>query len=129
MDPIRHQGLRWGLSAQSLYVEAHEPSQASRRLNLALNYVIKLKSLQENPAYSSENVKPSEDSPSECQHHGIRMLFHLDKSKVNFDLIDDASFLDIAPWTLSDHTVQFKVTKEKEKKTRKKKEKKRLEYH
>ena len=111
LDPIRHQGLRWGLSAQSLYVEAHEPSLASRRLKLALNYVIKLKSPQENPAYRSENVKPSEGSPSKCPPHGIRMLPHLDKSKVNLDLIDGASFLDIAPWTLSDPTVLFKVTK------------------
>ena len=39
-------------SCPSLYVEAHEPSLTSRRLKLSLNYVLKLKSLPENPAYS-----------------------------------------------------------------------------
>ena len=48
---------RWGLfahvsPAQSLYVEAHEPSLTSRRVKLSLNNVLRLKSLPENPAYS-----------------------------------------------------------------------------
>ena len=57
LDPI-HQGLRIALGtfrtspAQSLYIEAHEPSLTTRRLKLSLNYVLKLKSLPENPAYS-----------------------------------------------------------------------------
>ena len=56
LDPIHHQGLRIALGAfraspaQSVYVEAHEPSLTSRRLKLSLNYVLKLKSLLENPA-------------------------------------------------------------------------------
>ena len=37
---------------QTLYVEAHEPFLSSRRLNLSLNYVIKLNSCPSNPAYS-----------------------------------------------------------------------------
>ena len=58
LDPIHHQGLRIALGAfrtspaQSLYTEAHEPSLTTRRLKLSLNYVLKLKSLPENPAYS-----------------------------------------------------------------------------
>ena len=58
LDPIHHQGLRIALGAfrtspaQSLYIEAHEPSLTTRRLKLSLNYVLKLKSLPENPAYS-----------------------------------------------------------------------------
>ena len=45
LDPIHHQGLRIALGAfrtspaQSLYVEAHEPSLTSRGLKLSLNYV------------------------------------------------------------------------------------------
>ena len=47
LDPIHHQGLRITLgafrtSAQSLYIEAHEPSLTTRRLKLSLNYVLKL---------------------------------------------------------------------------------------
>ena len=66
LDPIHHQGLRIALgafrtSAQSLYIEAHEPSLTTRRLKLSLSYVLKLKSLTENPAYSCifepENTK------------------------------------------------------------------------
>ena len=55
---IPQQGLRIALGAfraspvQSLYVEAHEPSLSSRRLKLSLNYVMKLNSCPNNPAYS-----------------------------------------------------------------------------
>ena len=42
-------------------MEAHEPSLTTRRLKLSLSYVLKLKSLTENPAYSCifepENTK------------------------------------------------------------------------
>ena len=50
LDPIHHQGLRIALGAfrtspaQSLYIEAHEPSLTTCRLKLSLNYVLKLKS-------------------------------------------------------------------------------------
>ena len=46
LDPIHHQGLRIALGAfrtspaQSLYIEAHEPSLTTRRLKLSLNYVL-----------------------------------------------------------------------------------------
>ena len=74
LDLIHHQGLRIALGAfhtspaQSLYVEAYKPSLASHRLKLSLNYVLKLKSLLETPAYSRvfnpENVKLFEESES-----------------------------------------------------------------
>ena len=55
LDPIRHQGLRIALgafrtSAQSLYVEAHEPFLTSCGSKLTLNYVLKLKTLSEKPS-------------------------------------------------------------------------------
>ena len=58
LDPIQHQGLRIVLGAfhtspaQSLYIEAHEPSLTTCELKLSLNYVLKLESFPENPAYS-----------------------------------------------------------------------------
>ena len=74
LNPIHHQGLWIALGAfrtspaQSLYIEAHKPSLTTRRLKLSLNYVLKLKSLPENPAYSCvfepENTKLFEESES-----------------------------------------------------------------
>ena len=110
LDPIHHQGLRIALGAfrtspaQSLYVEAHEPSLTSRRLKLSLNYVLKLKYLPENPAYSCvfepENIKLFEESESKIPPLGIRILPHLEKSKLDLKLFDDAPLWDIAPWKL-----------------------------
>ena len=120
-DPIHHQGLRIALAAfrmspaQSLYVEAHELWLASRRLKLVLNYVLKLKSLLENPAYGclvvSENAKLFEDSPPKMLFLDNSMLPHLEKSNLNVGLIDNASCLDIDVWTLSAPTVQFDLAK------------------
>ena len=97
LDPIHHQGLRIALGAfraspaQSVYVEAHEPSLTSRRLKLSLNYVLKLKSLPENPAYSCvfqpENIKLFEESESKIPPLGIRIPPHLEKSKLDQNLI------------------------------------------
>ena len=99
LDPIHHQGLRIALGAfrtspaQSLYIEAHEPTLTTRRLKLSLNYVLKLKSLPENPAYSCvfepENTKLFEASESKVPPLGIRILPHLEKSKLNLNLVDD----------------------------------------
>ena len=108
---------RWGLSAhlRLSYTEAHEPSLTSRRLNLFLNYVLKLKSLPENPAYScvfeTENIKLFEESESKIPPLGILILPHLEKSKNNLNLTDDAPSLDIAPSMLSAPTVRFDPTK------------------
>ena len=78
LDPIHHRGLRIALGAfrappaQSLYIEAHEPSLTTRRFKLSLNYVLKLKSLPENPAYSCvfepQNTKVFEESESKRPH-------------------------------------------------------------
>ena len=116
LDPIHHQGLRIALGAfrtspaQSLYIEAHEPSLTTRRLN----YVLKLKSLPENPAYSyvfePENTKLFEESESKVPPLGIRILPHLEKSTLNLNLVDDASPLDIIPWKLSVPVVRFDLT-------------------
>ena len=120
LDPIHHQGLRIALGAfrtspaQSLYIEAHEPSLTTRRLKLSLNYVLKLKSLPENPAYSCvfepENTKLFEAAESNVPPLGIRIIPHLEKSKLNLNLVDDASPLDIILWKLSVPVVRFDLT-------------------
>ena len=83
LDLIHHHGLRIALgafrtsAAQSLNVEAHEPSLTSRRLKLSLNYILRLKSLPENAAYSwvfePENIKLFEESESKIPPLGIRI--------------------------------------------------------
>ena len=120
LDPIHHQGLRIVLGAfrtspaQSLYIEAHEPSLTTRRLKLSLNYVLKLKSLPENPAYSCvfepENTKLFEAAESKVPPLGIRIIPHLEKSKLSLNLVDDASPLDIVPWKVSVPVVRFDLT-------------------
>ena len=115
LDPIHHQGLRIKLGAfrtspaQSLYIEAHEPSLTTRRLKLFLNYV--LKSLPEDPAYSCvfepDNTKLFKGSESKVPPLGIHILPHLEKYKLNLNLVDDAPSLDIVPWKLSVPAVCF----------------------
>ena len=130
LDPVHHQGLRIALvafhtsPAQSLYIEAHKPSLTTRCLKLSLNYVLKLKSLPENTAYSCvfepENTKLFEELESKVPPLGsavfptwrnpnfstswIRILPHLEKSKLNLNLVDDAPSLDIIPWKLSSYS-------------------------
>ena len=66
---------------------------------------------QENPAYScvceSENTKLFEESESKVPPLGIRILPHLEKSKLNLNLVDNAPSLDIVPWKLPVPAVQF----------------------
>ena len=129
LDPIHHQSLRIALGAfrtspaQSLYVETHEPSLTTRRLKLSLNYVFKHKSLPENPAYSCvfelqpENMKLYQESESNIPPLGIRILPHLEKSKLNLNLVDDGPSLDIIPWKLSLPTVRLDLANLKKKAT------------
>ena len=125
LDPIHHLRIASGAfrtsPAQRLYIEAHEPSLTTRRLKLSLNYVLKLKSLPENPAYSCvfepENNKLFEESESKVPPPGIRILPHLEKSKLNLDLVDDAPSLDIVPWKLSVPAVRFDLASLKKKDT------------
>jgi len=78
-------------------------------------YVLKLKSLPEYPAYSCvfepENIKLFEESESKIPPLGIRILPHLEKSKLDLNLTDDAPSLDISPWKLSAPAVRFDLAK------------------
>ena len=81
--------------------EAHELSLTTHRVKLSLNYVLKLKSLLENPAYSCVF------EPENTKLFGIHILPHLEKSKLNLNLVDDAPSLDIIPWKIPVPAVQF----------------------
>ena len=86
----------------------------NRRLKLSLNYVLKLKSLPENPAcscvFEPKNTKLFEESESKVPPLGICILPHLEKPKLNLNLVDDVPSLDIVPWKLSVPAVRFDLT-------------------
>ena len=66
---------------------------------------------QKNPAYSCvfepENTQLFEEPESKAPPLGIRILPHLEKSKLNLNLVDDAPPSDIVPWKLSVPAVRF----------------------
>ena len=57
--------------------------------------------------FEPENTKLFEESESKVPPLGIRILPHLEKSKLNLNLVDDALSLDIVPWKLSVPAVRF----------------------
>ena len=63
--------------------------------------------------FELENVKLFQESVSKVPPLGIRILPHLEKSEINLNLIDDASSVDIAQWTLSVPTVRFNQIKKR----------------
>ena len=75
LNTIHNAGIRIALGAfrtspiPSLYTEAGETSLEMRRLKLALNYVVKLKSMPDNPAYNSIFNPKHELSSRPTQHH------------------------------------------------------------
>ena len=65
LDPTHYQGLRIALGAfrtspvTSPYAKAQEMSLKNRRMKLSMNYVLKLKTCPNNPAYSSVLEPPN----------------------------------------------------------------------
>ena len=97
--------------AQSLYAEAYEPFLASRRLKLASNYVLKLKSLPFSLQLSFRTWKCQAMWRISVENFTSRYSTSGGKFKINRNLIDAVASLDIAPWTLSAPTVRFDPTK------------------
>ena len=54
-----------------------------------------------------KNTKLFDESESKVPPLGIRILPHLEKSKLNLNLVDDAPSLDIVPWKLPVPAVRF----------------------
>ena len=65
--------------------------------------------LNSNPCQKTQ-PKLFEESESKVPPLGIRILPHLEKSKLNLNLIDDAPSLDIVPWKFSVPAVRFDLT-------------------
>ena len=110
LDPIHHSGLRISLGAfrtspvQSLYTEAGETSLEMRRLKLSLNYVCKLKSNPDNPAYKSVfNPKFSdyfETHPGFAPPLSLRVEPHLEAAKLTMERVEITDLPTTPPWLL-----------------------------
>ena len=122
LDAVHHAGFRICLGAfrtspvQSLYVKAGETSLSLRRLRLAMNYVLKLHSIPENPAYDSV-VNPKFLSHFEAQPHitptlGINLQPHFQAAGIDAEGISTDSLLtDVSPWCMPVPAVRFDLTK------------------
>ena len=123
LDPIHHQGLRICLGAfrtspvQSLYVEAGEPSLKTRRIQLSLNYVLRLRSYPENPAYKCV-FEPAFEEAFEANKKAIcplslRIRPHLQAAGIDVERIEDSARCHVPPWTLSMPEVIFDLANQK----------------
>ena len=117
LDPVHNQGLRLSLAefrsppVESLYVEAHEPPLEIRREKLALQYILKLKANQGNPAYDIVfNPKYQilyADKESATYSFGIHCKKLLKKAKKDVGEIAINSIPDVPIWDSEPVTVEF----------------------
>ena len=124
LDPIHHQGLRIALGAfrtspvTSLYAKAQEMSLKNRRKKLSINYVLKLKTCPDNPAYSCVFEPPNSklfEKSSLTPPLGIRILPLFEDSKIDLDVVDDTTVSDTPPWSQSEPQICLSLTKYKKK--------------
>ena len=110
LDPIHHLGLRIALGAfctsvTSLYAKAQEMSLKNRRKKLSMNYVLKLKTCPDNPAYSCVFEPPNSkllEKSSLTPPLGLRVLPLFEDSKIDLDVVDDTTVSDTPPWSQSE---------------------------
>ena len=109
LDTIHHQGIRLALGAfrtspaESLLVEANEPSLKDRREKLSLQFGIKLKSNRLNPTYNTV-FRPNffslfENKPNAIPTFGIRIAPALTAAGIKVRNIKANSVIDTPPWT------------------------------
>ena len=116
-DTIHHQGIRLALGAfrtspaDSLLVEANEPSLKDRREKLSLQFGIKLKSNRSNPTYNTV-FRPNffslfEKKPNAIRTFGIRIAPALTAAGIKVRNIKANSVIDTPPWTLNKPEFNF----------------------
>ena len=119
LNTVHHQGLRIALGAfrtspvKSLYAEAKEPSLESRRTKLTLNYVLKLKSCPDNPAYNCVFHPPNPDlfTPASLTPPlGIRILSHLENSEIPLKSVQNKLSTKTPPWLFPTPNVDLSLT-------------------
>ena len=110
LDTIHHQGIRLALGAfrtspaDSLLVEANEPSLNDRREKLSLQFALKLKSNRSNPTYNTV-FRPNyftlfQNKPNAIPIFGIRIAPTLNSTGIKVRNIQSKSILNIPPWTI-----------------------------
>ena len=84
-------------------------SLKNRRKKLSINYVLKLKTCPENPAYScvfeSQNSKLFEKS-SLTPPLGLQILPLFKDFKIDLDVVDDTTVTDTPPWSQSEPQIR-----------------------
>ncbi|GFO02938.1 RNA-directed DNA polymerase from mobile element jockey [Plakobranchus ocellatus] len=126
LDPIHHQGLRIALGAfrttpiKSLYAEAGEPSLEHRRMKLAFNYVLKLKSLPRNPCHDVVFETPLSDSSTvtKSEPNLVANTFeHFKNANISLNLIDNLHVQCPPPWEEHNINVDISLTKQNKENT------------
>ncbi|GFO02489.1 Pol-like protein [Plakobranchus ocellatus] len=126
LDPIHHQGLRIALGAfrtsptKSLYAEAGEPSLEHRRMKLAFNYVLKLKSLPRNPCHEVVFEAPLSDfsAVTKSEPNLVANTFeHFKNANISLNIIDNLHVQCPPPWEEHNITVDISLTKQNKENT------------
>ena len=119
LDPIHNQGLRLCLGAfrtspvASLYAEANEPSLNDRRDKLALQYIFKVKSNKDNPAYDSifrpQHAHLFEAKPNAIRPLGMRMQPFMDAIPMDINRIDQLRMPQVPPWQRAACAIDYSI--------------------
>ncbi|GFN80772.1 RNA-directed DNA polymerase from mobile element jockey [Plakobranchus ocellatus] len=126
LDPIHHQGLRIALGAfrtspiKSLYAEAGEPSLEHRRMKLAFNYVLKLKSLPHNPCHDVvfKTLLSDFSAVTRSEPNLVANTFeHFKNANINLNIIDNFHVQCPPPWKEHNITVDISLTKQNKENT------------
>ena len=120
LDPIQNECLRLCLGAyktspvESLEVEANVPPLRLRREQLALQYVLKLRSNPSNPAYPSffepQLQERFASKPKTIPTLNIRLQEALDQLNLNFDSVAFFELPKTPPWTFEPLCVHWDLT-------------------
>ncbi|KAG1680025.1 RNA-directed DNA polymerase from mobile element jockey [Nymphon striatum] len=120
LDPVHNQGLRLSLGAfrttpaESLYVEAHEPSLYLRREKLSLQYACRLRANPENPCYDvtfhPNHRETFARRQSSIPTFGLRVLPLFEQIGLPFGNIARCVLPSIPPWTMHRPIINFSLT-------------------
>ncbi|KAG1705494.1 RNA-directed DNA polymerase from mobile element jockey [Nymphon striatum] len=120
LDPIHNQGLRLSLGAfrttpaESLYVEAHEPSLYLRREKLSLQYACRLRANPENPCYDVTFHPNHRETFARRQNSiptfGLRVLPLFEQIGLPLGNIARCVLPSIPPWTMNRPIINFSLT-------------------
>ena len=130
LDTVHHQGLRLAMGAfrtspiQSLYVLSQEPSLEKRRLKLALQFSLKLKTNTSNPAheyaFNCVNEELYDARPKSIRPFGLRVKPYLEDPDIedpdiedpdiDLDLLSQNHFTPIPPWQIRKPNINLSLS-------------------